>query len=196
MKNYTGIVLSGGKSSRMGQEKGLMDFGNIKMIENQLKILEPFCNEILISANSSEYEKFGYRVVKDEHIDIGPLGGLFSAIKASKNDLCIVLSCDIPFINTNIIEELLNHTNSDYSAIVAKYNGRVNPLIAIYDKREVLGKIFIKIQEENYKLMNLLERMKVQIVDFTDREDISEINFSNINTQMDYEKLVKKKPGN
>ena len=76
--DITGIILSGGKSLRMGQDKGLMSLDGKFMIEHVIDHIKPLCKQILISANQEEYHKFGYPVVRDEIKDIGPAGGIVS----------------------------------------------------------------------------------------------------------------------
>ena len=83
-KEITGIVLAGGKSSRMGQEKGLAEFDGKPMIAYALEALAPLCTEILISSNSNAYNHLGYRVVPDIIANSGPMGGIYSCMLQSQ----------------------------------------------------------------------------------------------------------------
>jgi molybdopterin-guanine dinucleotide biosynthesis protein A len=131
--HLTGIVLAGGKSSRMGHNKGLTEFRGKKLIEYPLSLLEFYCNELIISSNSPEYQQFGFPVVPDEVSDKGPLSGLVSALKKSSADWNIVLPCDMPFINRNLIDALIGNFCS-FSGVVPVHNLFVEPLTAVYHK--------------------------------------------------------------
>ena len=62
----------------MGQEKGLIEIAGKPMIQHVIDHIDPVCNQILISANKAEYNRFGYPVIMDEIKDIGPAGGIIS----------------------------------------------------------------------------------------------------------------------
>ena len=77
MHNITGIVLSGGKSSRMGKEKGLCLLHDKPLVKYSIDVLKKVCHPIILGANREEYIKFGLPVVKDEINNIGPISNLF-----------------------------------------------------------------------------------------------------------------------
>ncbi len=72
----TGIVLCGGKSSRMGADKGLLSYKNNTLIQSAIESIERYCSDILLSTNNEAYGTFGYKLVEDRYKNIGPLGGL------------------------------------------------------------------------------------------------------------------------
>ncbi|HPG34509.1 MAG TPA: molybdenum cofactor guanylyltransferase, partial [Lentimicrobium sp.] len=71
----TGIVLAGGKSTRMGTDKGLMIFQGKPLVMYSIDLLSMFCGRILISSNNPEYAKFGYEIIADELPGAGPMAG-------------------------------------------------------------------------------------------------------------------------
>ena len=84
--SLTAIILSGGKSTRMGQDKGLMEIKGKPMIQYVIDNITPVCSQIIISANQDEYKKFGYPVINDNIMDTGPAGGIGSSLPLSSND--------------------------------------------------------------------------------------------------------------
>ena len=86
----TGIILSGGQSTRMGTDKALLQINEKTLLENAIEICKPVCKEILISSNNPEHEKFGYKIIPDEIKNCGPLGGIYTCLKNSNTewDLC------------------------------------------------------------------------------------------------------------
>ena len=87
----SGIILSGGKSTRMGMDKGLIELKGKPMIQHVIDHIDPICNEILISANDKVYENFSYPVYNDEIHEIGPAGGIISCLKHSSYNKNIII---------------------------------------------------------------------------------------------------------
>jgi len=162
--NFTGIILAGGKSSRMGTDKGLMDFNGKKLIGYPLALLSSFCSEIIISSNNEAYRQFGYPVIHDDIEDAGPAGGLAAALKASSGEWNIVLSCDVPFVNAEAIQYLISFAGSGLGA-VPQHNGFVEPLVALYLKSfcQVLES---EIRNGNLQMNRIIDHPYVTFVDF------------------------------
>ena len=154
--NFTGILLSGGKSCRMGQDKGLCMLGDKPMAAYGLELLETFCDEVLISANGDEYLQFGKPVIKDEIKNTGPIGGLYSAIKAAKHEDILVLSCDMPFVNEALFRHIIAQSNHCLAAIPAD-GDLLEPTCGYYNKK-ILPFIEEQIRKQKYSLRHLLEK--------------------------------------
>ena len=135
MFRFTGIILAGGKSSRMGTDKGLTFFRGKRLVEYPLDLLGKFCAEILISAGDSGYNQFKVPVIKDVIPNKGPLGGIYSTMNHSKGEWFIVLACDLPFVNDRLISELIFASREEYDCIVPFHHGMLEPLVAVYHRR-------------------------------------------------------------
>lgn len=133
--DITGIILAGGKSSRMGTDKGFMIFNGKPFAKYSIDAVKSFVSNIIIASNHSEYDNFGLKRVADFIEDAGPLAGIYTGLKHSKTEYNIVLSCDIPLITSEIIELLVNQIDSDSDVIQIVSNQRSMPLIAIYKKQ-------------------------------------------------------------
>ena len=85
MEPITGIILAGGKSSRMGTDKGLMRLNGKPMIQHILDPMAKICQRILIITGNPMYGMFGFELVNDEAPDYGPVMGILSGLKQSQN---------------------------------------------------------------------------------------------------------------
>jgi len=133
-KNITGIILAGGKSSRMGTDKGFIVLNDMLFVEHIIKALQPLVGKIIIVSNNSNYDKFGFKRVPDLIKNSGPLAGLYSGLFHSETDNNLVLSCDIPFINTEVLQLLVNNIENDFQIIQFKSQNKTMPLISLYKK--------------------------------------------------------------
>ena len=154
-----GYILSGGKNTRMeGQKKLFLHYGG-----------ETFCQRILhacdclpavyLSVDKKEpYEEAGLLMVEDRWREIGPIGGIASGLVSCEEDALLVMACDMPMIDTESVQRLLDTYRENTSVILAaEQNGRIHPLFGIYPKH-VLPVAMQMIREGDYRMMHLLER--------------------------------------
>lgn len=177
----TGIIIAGGKSSRMGVNKALLNLGKKTLIAHSIELLGSICDELLISANSSEYDDYNIPVIRDNYLGLGPIGGLEAALSQSKTEHNFVISCDTPFVSKSIFYSLAQNIQNE-KAVVPLVNNRLEALVAYYSK-SMLPLIREQIQQKNYKLQALLKTANAKFVNFN-QPDI----FRNINTNADLEK--------
>lgn len=180
----TGIVLSGGKSKRLGTEKGLAIYGGKPLASYSIAALEPLCGKILLSANSElgAYSQFGLKIIQDEIRNIGPMGGLLACLKQSQTRYNLVLSCDIPFVESELLSYLVSQIENYQVAVPVHGEGRLEPLCGFYNTN-VISQLEKSVHSGNYKLMDFLEtvNLKKVIID----ENLPFFNeqlFFNINT--------------
>lgn len=179
-QQITGVVLAGGESSRMGEDKSLLLFRKQQLISFSIEALKPFCQDLLISSNHTAHQNFDYPCISDEHKKIGPIAGIQSALKNSKTDYVIVLPCDSPMVKQQFVEFLISQITEDLDALVPKYGEHLEPLFAIYHRR-ILPIVEDQIENKNYRLTSLLERINTKTIEVQDRSC-----FVNINTPEDY----------
>jgi molybdenum cofactor guanylyltransferase len=193
MKEITGILLAGGKSSRMGGEKGLQLLGEFPLIEYAENALAGVCHDIIISSNGSGYDTRGRRVVADVIPHIGPMGGIWSCLSQSHTAGNLVLSCDLPFITPEFMKYILNHS-AGYD-IVVPWMGeeRFEPLCGYYN-RGVIEAIDGFIRNGNYKLPDLFREVRINKLDAAEIERLFGAHlFMNINSKTELaaaEKLI------
>ena len=114
----TAIILAGGKSSRMGTDKGLLDFEGNKLIQHVIDNVKSSCEEILVVSNNDGYNSLGYPVVKDRFLNRGPLGGIHAGLSITKTNWNFVIGCDMPFAEKHFIAYLLSHVSKNSSEAV------------------------------------------------------------------------------
>jgi molybdopterin-guanine dinucleotide biosynthesis protein A len=162
-KDITGIVLAGGKSSRMGSDKGLIKIDNKTFVENVIAAMEPLVNEIIIVSNKPEYDQFGFYRVEDDIKDSGPLAGLYSGLKYSNSEFNLVLSCDIPIIKTEILEKLIEVDYKNYEVTQIESHNKTMPLIAIYQK-QCMHKCLELLQQDERRLRVAVNQLKTKTI--------------------------------
>lgn len=156
----TGIILAGGKSSRMGTDKGLQELCGKPLISYVIDALSGLCSEIIISSSSEGYQSFGYKVIADELPGIGPMGGIYSALRQSSTENNLVISCDLPFVTEKLLSYILENASGFQVAIPWLGGRHYEPLCGFYNL-SVLEGISNFIQKGNYKLPDLFEEINI-----------------------------------
>lgn len=130
----TGIILSGGKASRIGKIKGLLRVGNQIIVDNILSKLSPLCEEIiLVTDNPSPYQDKEIKIVKDLVLGQGPLRGILTGLKVSKSFYNLVVASDMPFLNPKLLK-FLKTKAQEFDVVVPYSRQGLEPLHAIYSK--------------------------------------------------------------
>ena len=186
---YTGIILAGGQSSRMGKEKGLIRWKGKTLIEHAIAILSPLCENMIISANQDHYDSFGYPVVRDLIPGCGPMGGIFSALSKSETLNNLVIPTDTPFVTTAIYRHLISHSGTYDVIVPVDHDSFSQPLCAVYS-RSVLPAMEGQINEGILGFTPLLNKVKINAVQFDSSLDFYNGNtFYNINSPADLEAI-------
>ncbi|MBL6663341.1 MAG: molybdenum cofactor guanylyltransferase [Flavobacteriales bacterium] len=186
-QELTAYVLAGGKSSRMGQDKGLLFLNGTPMVKYVLNALKNHAQSIVILANNDSYNHFGHPVFKDEVKNSGPLSGLCKGLSISKTDWNIFLSCDNPHIHSDFISFLISKKEG-YQAVVPYYKNKSYPLTAVYHTScfEVFNN---QLKNKKLKVKEALSLIKVKLIDVhNDYPLFNEKLLTNINTPEDFEK--------
>jgi molybdopterin-guanine dinucleotide biosynthesis protein A len=134
-QNITGILLAGGKSTRMGTDKGFLKLQGITFVERIIKSMKPFVNDIIIVSNNSDYDQFKHKRVEDSIENSGPLAGLYTGLYHSETQYNLVLSCDVPYINGKVLSQIIEGYDETFDAIQIESEGKTMPLVAIYKKQ-------------------------------------------------------------
>jgi len=185
MEKIGGIILAGGKSSRMGQDKALMKIGDKTLIEYVYEIINTFTSEILISSNTNDYSFLNCEIIPDIYQNIGPMAGIHASLKNSKYDKNIVISCDTPFISKKIILELIK-ASSSYDITISRNNKFIEPLIGIYNKN-ILEYLDNAISNNKYSIQKFIHSSNHNIIDIDKIIlDESKNSFININNQKEF----------
>lgn len=137
----------------MGSEKGFLELNGKTFMTRIIEALKPLVNEIIIVSNASEYDVFNLKRVEDKIEAAGPLAGLYTGLFHSETENNIVLSCDVPLINTEILKQLIDGITSESDVIQIESQGKTMPLIAMYKKYCMLH--FLKLLEQGEKRLRV-----------------------------------------
>ena len=181
---FTGIILAGGKSTRMGADKALLEIKEETLLSRAVKLCRSVCNQVLISSNSKVHEIEGIKRIPDEIKDCGPMGGIYSCLKHVKNEWSFVISVDAAFVTAEFVSFLVSRANNKYDAVVPVHGKGKEPLIALYNKSALP---FLKKNLKNgiYKMHHLLEIVNTNFVDSNHWIEKNPKLFHNINSSED-----------
>lgn len=190
MSDVAAIILAGGRSARMGEDKAFLRLGRSTLIEVLSSKLEADFSEIIIAADLvKKYNNFKTRVVADIIPARGPLGGIYTGLVNSGSRFGFVFACDMPFVNLDFVRYMKGQIDGA-DIVVPKRNQRYEPLHAIYSKR-CIQPIKDQIERDDLKISNLFSRLEVRVIgqEVIDRFDPKHVIFTNINTEEDYERV-------
>ena len=188
---FTGVVLAGGRSTRMGRDKAEVVFRGRPLWQHQLATLraagasEPF----LSGRDGGRYSGSGVRVVGDEPWGEGALVGLASAIACVGEEYLIVLAIDLPLMTPHFLRELAHLALAHRSTVIPWRAGRFEPLAAVY-RRNVMEPIRGQLARSEYSLQKLAEALIIdQLAIAHAVTPEQERYFTNLNTPADLAEL-------
>ncbi|MBN4070197.1 molybdenum cofactor guanylyltransferase [Olleya sp. AH-315-F22] len=162
-KHITGIILAGGKSSRIGSDKGFLLLKNKAFIQHIIEAIQPLVSEIIIVSNNTNYDIFNLKRVNDIINNAGPLAGIYTGLHHSNTKNNLVLSCDVPLINTEILEKLTLNIEENVDIIQLESNDKTMPLIALY-KKHCKSKFLELLQQGERRLRFAVNQCNVKTI--------------------------------
>lgn len=184
------IILAGGKSSRFGTNKALYKLEQKPMLINIIEKLNPLFDKIYVIGNSNyDYDNLNnIENLTDEIPNKGPLGGLYTGLKATDSDYNYLQACDMPFVCKEYLEYMKKNIkeNRGYDAYIPKKNGYLEPFVGIYQKR-IKNKVLKLIKKEKLNFDNLFEKIKINRIAEDKIKEIADTDriFFNINKKED-----------
>jgi len=190
IRKITGVVLGGGQSRRMGQDKRLLEWEGTRFLDKVCLNMGELFEEVLLVTATEDYScgHLPVRLVTDAIPQKGSLGGLFTGIKEASNSFVFVVACDMPFLNLSSISRLCALPECD--VLMVKLPTGLQPLHGRYSKRcsPVIEQM---IQEGSLRIQSLVNHsfLSVQIIEESMFQDIDPYcySFLNINTPSDLE---------
>jgi molybdopterin-guanine dinucleotide biosynthesis protein A len=169
----------------MGTEKGLQQLCGKPLISYAIEALSDTCSKIIISSSTDVYQDFGYQVVADEFPGLGPMGGIYSALRKSNTEMNIVLSCDLPFVSRQLIAFILSTAPGYLVAVPWLGEKHYEPLCGFYSLA-LLENIEAYIRKGNYKLPDLFEEISINKLIISNKYSFYQGNlFLNVNSKHD-----------
>jgi molybdopterin-guanine dinucleotide biosynthesis protein A len=182
-KDLTGIILSGGKSTRMGRNKALIQIEGMPIIRRIHALFEKLFREVIIVTDQDEpYLNLDAKIYPDLIPNRGVLGGLYTGLFFSSFFFSFCVACDMPFLKESVVKYLVENIHG-HDVVVPQTKDGLQPLHAIYSKNclEPIKKI---IGEGKYKIIDLYPMVRVKIIgedEFLSLDPMKE-SFINVNT--------------
>ena len=186
------VILAGGKSSRMGEDKALLELEGENFINRIADNLSFFEEKIVASVNQrvlSLKRQSEWKMIRDIFPEHGPIGGLHAALKICESDALFCVSCDVPLITKGLIErmcaEMTTYDESD-AVIAVTADEKYHPLCAVYRKHLWISMEENILKDQN-RLMAVLKKCNVRYMKLN--EELSK-QLTNVNTKEEYKKIV------
>lgn len=182
-----GVILAGGKSSRMGKNKALLDINGKPVIEIIKSELSTCTDQVIIISNQpEEYQFLQVPIYSDRYPGEGPLAGIESALYHVDTEWFFITACDMPFIQAEVFQYLYEQS-SGYDAVVPIYEGQIHPLSSLYH-RSVLPVIQQQLNKQQRQVKSFFDLICVNYVkDFNLPKTILDRHFFNMNRPEEYQ---------
>lgn len=191
LTDVTGVILAGGKSRRMGEDKRFLTIGEATLLDRCRTIMKARFPEVLIitAQDSPPLDGRGCPVYQDLVPDCGSLGGLYTGLSHAACSRIFAVACDMPFLNPNMIKFFVNR-DPDADIVMGRLQTGPQPLHAVYGKR-VLPHFERMARSRRLKIQDILlePSLKVVVVDSSEwaHLDPASQSFRNVNTPADLE---------
>ena len=189
----TAVVLTGGKSSRMGRAKALLPFDDEPLIAHTVRKLgRAFAEIVVVAAPDQELPALPVTLVRDEVAYQGPVSGIYHGLKAASKEFCFVTSCDAPFLSLPLISCLFSHI-TEFDVVVPFWQERFQPLHAVY-RRSVAPLLREQLERGELRPISLYKNVRTREIheDEVRRVDPEGLSFLNMNTPQDYEAALRR----
>ena len=192
IEGVTGVILAGGRSSRMGKDKSLLPYNGRPLIETVYRTLSGLFKDVVVVTNSpEEYGFLPCPKIPDIHVGQGSMAGVHAGLKWSRDERIFVAACDMPHLDKELIRWLAG-ISTTAPALVPESEAGFEPLHAFYSKA-ALPSLEEAITSDRRKIIDLLEHIGAQIVPAAEvaRHSPGFRSFMNLNTPEDYSDLLR-----
>lgn len=184
----TGVILAGGKSGRMGQNKALMALGGKRLVDRVVDVMRDVFRDLLMVTNTPAiYADLGIPMVRDVWPDKGSLGGIYSAIYHVTTPYCLVVACDMPFLHAAVMRYLVAQI-ADHDVVVPDVLDELQTLHAIYSKT-CLQPIEQRLEANRLRIVGFFPDVRVRTVTASELQpyDPDLLAFQNLNTPEEFQ---------
>jgi len=192
--NFTGFVLAGGKSSRMGADKSALETGGETFLAHAVNVLKPVCETVRIVFNDDQTIETNQTVIRDIYKGRGAAGGIHAALKNCETKFAVILAVDLPNVSTEAIENLTNIAlaSNKYIAFVPRQaDSRAQPLCAVYRAKYCLPALEKLLSEnDSVSVKDFLDQILPKYVEATRLSDDERLLF-NVNSPDDFSQMQK-----
>jgi molybdopterin-guanine dinucleotide biosynthesis protein A len=188
----TGVILAGGKSSRLGQDKAHLRLdGTETLAETAVRRLASLVDEVIVVGDVERLGALPARVIPDLYPGAGTLGGIYAGLAAARRQHSLVVGCDMPFLSAALLGYMIAQPR-EYDVLLPRLaDGMFEPLHALYS-RNCLAPIRDRLESRQYRIVGFLGEVRVRYLDEPEmrRHDPELRSFLNVNTPDDLRRAV------
>lgn len=192
MTNFTGFVLAGGKSSRMGADKFALEINGETFLTRAAKTLSETCESVKIVLNQTQNIETEFEIVRDIYAGRGALGAIHAAQKNCDTQFAVILAVDLPFVTTEAVKKLQKNAaaSGKYSAVVPRQtDGRAQPICAVYRPEFCLPALEKLLREnDSASVRDFLELISPKYIEANRLSENENLLF-NVNKPSDFEQI-------
>ena len=187
---FTGYVLAGGKSTRMGRDKALLEIGGKPLIRSAVNLLKTLTDQVVILGPEEHYDFLGVPVFPDLVPSRGPLSAIYTGLERSGTAVNLFLACDMPLMEGAFLKLLVERAPLADAVLLRLDDGSLEPLCAVYN-RSCLPTVQANYENRRFKLSDLFPELRTHYLAETDlhRMGLDRRIFTNLNDPGDLEQL-------
>lgn len=188
MIDCAGIILAGGRSKRMGKDKSLLIFEDKTLLQRMIDEQKKLIRDVYVIGKGTESFDNAEGIL-DKVENLGPIGGLFTAMSEIHANWYLISPCDMPFLKHTELKVILDEIeNNRYEAIIAESKKGIEPLVAVYSSK-IFPLMKQNIKNGNYAIRALFDKINKRFLKF-DEQIFEKDIFFNINYPVDYKNAL------
>jgi len=162
--NVAGFILLGGKSSRYGSNKALVEIDGVRLVDRVAGVMQSIFQRVVLLTNTpEEYAYLQMPMVEDLVKGFGPMGGIYTGLVTLSDEAGFFVACDMPFLSESLIRHMVD-LRDDFDAVVPRMDWMLEPLHALYSKK-CLPVIHEAIGRHQHQILKCFAEMRVRYVD-------------------------------
>ena len=181
-----GIILAGGQSQRFKSNKALHLVKNQTLLERTISLVQALnLQPVIVASSNQDYHFTGQLILTDSVSNQGPLRGLQTAFNAFANSTLLVLSCDMPNLNIEVLQHLIQHSKQNAATLYRLNSNYKQPFPAIYDST-LIKKVEQQLSKKKFSMQEFLSDISLKEIE----NPFSPSIFLNLNHQSDISQIV------
>ncbi len=192
---FTGYVLAGGQSTRMGRDKALLEIGGQPLIRSAVNLLKALTERVAILGPAEKYGFLGLPVLPDLVPSRGPLSAIYTGLERSGTTVNLFLACDMPLMGGSFLKLLVERAALADAVLMRLDDGSLEPLCAVYN-RSCLPAVKANYERQRFKLSDLFPQLRTHYLAEADLQGLGLDRriFANLNDPRDVEQWAHHNP--